>query len=355
MRRWLSVWSLSVVALVAALVLAAACTGQQEATKPQAKAAGPEVTALAVGTTADPQVGGPWIIAREKGFFAQEGLTQAEVKVFPSGPATFPAFVSGDLKGNTHAEQPMITQAAGGVKLKLVGVYADITGVHGMVGSARVKTAKDLEGKKVALQKASTMDWYTKNFCKTFACDISKVEVVNMPPAEGVTALVNGNVDGFAIWQPFFSRALQAGKDKGLHPLHYNNTSFLVGAEGPRKIHTAYSILYVAPEFLEKNPRTVDAILRALDKAVTFINNNQAETVKIFAKEYKQPEDEMDGIVRAIRYGLALNEERVKDIEGMVDLLLTEKLIKEKVEIRKDILDTAPLKRVKPEAVTVGG
>ena len=86
------------------------------------RAGGPEVTALAVGTTADPQVGGPWVIAREKGFFAQEGLTQAEVKIFPSGPATFPAFVSGDLKGNSHAEQPMLTQAAGGVRLKVAVV-----------------------------------------------------------------------------------------------------------------------------------------------------------------------------------------------------------------------------------------
>ncbi|MBI3964427.1 MAG: ABC transporter substrate-binding protein, partial [Chloroflexi bacterium] len=217
------------------------------------------------------------------------------------------------------------------------------------------KTAKDLEGKKVGLQKASTLDWYTRNFCKTFGCDIDKVEILNLPPAEGVTALVGGNIDGFAIWQPFFNRALEAGKDKGLHPLHYNNTSFLVGAEGPKKIHTAYSVFYVAPEFLEKNPRTVDAMLRVLDKSVSFMNNNKAEAVPILAKEFKQPDSEMEGIIGAVRYSLVINDERVKDIQAMADLLLQEKLIKERVDFAKTLLDTAPLKRVKPDAVPFSG
>jgi ABC-type nitrate/sulfonate/bicarbonate transport system substrate-binding protein len=321
----------------------------------EARPQAPEVTALAIGTTADPQIGGPWVVARDKGFFAQEGLTQAEVKIFPSGPATFPAFVSGDLKGNSHAEQPMITQAAGGVRLKLVGVYADITGVHGMLGSARIKAARDLEGRMVGLQKASTMEWYTKNFCKVFGCDISKVKVLNLPPAEGVTALATGNIDAFAIWQPFFNRALDAGKDKGVHPLHYKNTSFLVGAEGPKKIHTAYGIFYVSPAFLEKNPRTVEALLRVLDRAVGFINTSRAEAVKILAKEFKQREPEMEDIVGAIKYSLEISDERVKDLQAMADLLLAEKLIRERVDVPKSLLETAPLKKVKPEAVTYGG
>lgn len=347
------VWSWSFVVLITATLLTATNAQQSPAAAPMA--GGPEVTALAIGTTADPQIGGPWVVAREKGFFAQEGLTQAEVKIFPSGPASFPAFVSGDLKGNSHAEQPMLTQAAAGVRLKLVGIYSDITGVHGMLGSARVKTAKDLEGKLVGLQKASTMDWYTKNFCKVFGCDISKVKVLNLPPAEGVTALATGSIDAYAIWQPFLNRALDAGKDKGIHLLHYNNTSFLVGAEGPRKIHTAYGIFYLSPAFIEKNPRTVDALLRVLDKAVTFINTNKAEAVKILAAEFKQREADMESIVGAIKYELLISDERVKDIQGMADLLLAEKLVKDRVDFAKTLLDTAPLKRVKPEAVTYGG
>ena len=96
-------------------------------------------------------------------------------------------------------------------------------------------------------------------------------------------------------------------------------------------------------------------MLRVLDKAVNFMNNNKAEAVQILAKEFKQPEPEMDNIVGAIKYGLAINEERVKDIQATADLLLDEKLIKERVDVAKNLLDTGPLKKVKPEAVTYGG
>jgi ABC-type nitrate/sulfonate/bicarbonate transport system substrate-binding protein len=342
-------WSRSVVVLGIVGLLTA-----QPRLAPSQTAGAPEVTAVAIGVTADPQIGGPWVIAREKGYFAAEGLTRGEVKIFPSGPASFPAFVAGELQGNNSSEQAMLTQAAGGVQLKLVAVFSDITGVHGMLGSARVKTAKDLEGKAVGLQKGSSAEWYTRNFCKVFGCDISKVRILNMPPAEGVTALVNGNIDAYSGWQPFLNRALHAGKGKGLHYLHYDNTSFVVGAEGPRKIETSYGVFYVPTAFLDKNPRTVEALLRVLDKAVGFINANSAEAAKILAAEFKQSEADMQGQVRAVKYGLLIDSERVRDVQSVADLLLAEKLIKQRVDFAKTLLASGPLSRVKPDAVTYG-
>src|SRR5690242_19436680 len=142
------------------------------AVSPHAGAAPPELTAVKVGATSDPQIGGPWVIAREKGFFAQEGLTQGDVAIFPSGPASFPPFVSGDIQGDSTGDQPMLTQAAGGVPLKLVAIYSEISGVHGITGSSAIRTITDLEGKKVALQKGSTAEWYMRNTCKQLGCDI---------------------------------------------------------------------------------------------------------------------------------------------------------------------------------------
>src|SRR5262249_47283966 len=164
---------------------------------------------------------------------------------------------------------------------------------------------------------------------------------------------VNGNIDAYSSWQPFLNRALDAGKDKGIHYLHYNNTSFVVGAEGPRKIETSYGVFYVSTSFLSKNPRTVDALLRVLDRGVSFIHANRAEASKILAAEFKQTEAAMEDQVNAVKYGLLINDERVKDIQSVADLLLAEKLIKEKVDFSKTLLESAPLKRVRSDAVTV--
>jgi ABC-type nitrate/sulfonate/bicarbonate transport system substrate-binding protein len=141
-----------------------------------------------------------------------------------------------------------------------------------------------------------------------------------MPLAEGVTALVNGNIDAHSSWQPFLNRALDAGKDKDIHYLHYNNTSFVVGAEGPRKIETSYGVFYVSTAFLSKNPRTIEALLRVLERQVAFMNANKAEASRTLATEFNQGE-------------AAMGDQSKRS------------------QVR--LLEPAPLRRVRSDAVTV--
>lgn len=328
-------------ALTAAMFFAAA----QAAGAPQDK----DVTVM---TTSDVQIGGPWIVARDKGYFAQEGFTQAKVKLVSAIPVAFPAFASGQVHIMTSAEQPMITLVAANLPLKVVGIYSDMTGLHGMIADSKIKVAKDLDGKTVGVQKGSPMEWYAKNFCKVYGCDINKVNLVNMSAPEGVSALVNGSIDAYAGWQPFIDRALEAGKAQGLHMLHYNNTSFMKGSEGPRKIHTAYAIIYVDTPYLEKNPNTVEALLRILDKSIKFIKENHTEAAKMMADEYKLSEATAGRYIDGVKFFLTINNQIVNEFQGTADTLWNAKLIKKPVDFAKTALDVGPLKSVLPADVT---
>ena len=310
----------------------------------------PELTAVKIGATNDPQIGGPWVIAKEKGFFASEGLTEGDVMLFSSGPQSFPPFVSGDIQGDSSGDQPMYTQAAGGVPLKLLAIYSEISGVHGVVASSAVRSVKDLEGKSVGLPKGSTAEWYMRSLCKSVGCDTSKMKILAMAPPEGVTALVSGDIDVLSGWQPFLDRAIDAGKAKGVHFIHYNNTSYLAGAEGPKKVENAYGVFYVTTKFLASNPRTVEAMLRALDKACNFINANKSEAAKIIARVYKNDEAQMARWVSEIQFGVLVNDERLQYLQANADVLLNEKLIRQPVDV-KALFDPAPLKRVRADAV----
>ncbi len=339
---------ISVFAALTATMLFGAAQAQQA---PDSTAA-PEVKSLTVVTTSDVQIGGPWIVARDKGYFAQEGFTHVEVKLVSAVPTIFPEFASGQVHIMTSAEQPMITLVAGDIPLKVVGIYSDMTGLHGMVADSSIKVAKDLEGKTVGVQMGSPLEWYTRNFCKVFGCDITKVRLVNMSAPEGVAALVNGSIDAYAGWQPFIDRALEAGKARGLHLLHYNNTSFMKGSEGPRKIHTAYAIMYVDTPFLEKNPKTVEALLRVLDKSVKFIKSNRDEAAKMMANEYKLKEAAAARYIDGVKFFLTINNQIVNEFQGTADTLWHAKLIKKPVEFAKTALDVNPLKSVLPGDVT---
>jgi ABC-type nitrate/sulfonate/bicarbonate transport system substrate-binding protein len=313
----------------------------------------PELSGVKIGATNDPQIGGPWVIAKEKGFFASEGLTQSDVMLFSAGPQSFPPFVSGDIQGDSSGDQPMFTQAAGGVPLKLLAIYSEISGVHGVIANSSVQSVKDLEGKRVGLAKASTAEWYMRSLCEKFGCDVTKMKILAMAPPEAVAAIANGDIDVYSGWQPFLDRAIDAGKAKGVHFVHYNNTSYFKGAEGPKKVENSYGVFYVTTKFLEQNPRTVEALLRALDKACNYINANKTEAAKIIARVYKDNPAQMESWVSAIQFGILVNDERMKHLQDNADLLFKEKLIHQRLDL-KAVLDTGPLKKVKPDAVAIG-
>jgi ABC-type nitrate/sulfonate/bicarbonate transport system substrate-binding protein len=346
-RRWfLSLFSLG----VATLTAVSGTQAQQPATS-AAKA--PETKELTLITTSDVQIGGPWFVARDKGFFTEEGFTKVDVQAVSAIPTIYPRFVTGDIQVYSSAEPPTLTLSGGGVPVKVVAIYSDMTGLHGVLAGPQIKTARDLEGKKVALQKGTVMELLFQNFCRAYGCDVSKVQVISMPAPESAAALVDGSVDAVVSWQPFLGQALDAGKDKGLHYLFYDKTSFMPGTDGEhKKLHIAWAILDVAPAFLSKNPRTVDALLRVLDKSVNFIKSNPDEAAKIVAAELKLPQATARDYMNAVKYGLGIDGERVREIQTLADDLSQNKLIKNPVNFAVNILDPAPLKRVEPQLVT---
>jgi len=336
-------------------VAGSAAPGGVQAAQQVAVVSAPEVKSLTLITTSDVQIGGPWFVAHAKGFFTQEGFTDVTVEPVSAIPTIYPKFVTGAVQIYTSAEPPTLTLVGGGVPVKVVAIYSDMTGLHGLLASARVRTAKDLEDKKVGLQKGSPMEILLRNFCRTYGCDISKIEVLNMPAPESAAALVNGSVDAVVSWQPFLGQAMAAGKDKGLHFLFYDKTSFLPGTEGEhRKLHVAWAIVDVAPDFLDKNPKTIDALLRVLQKSLAFIKSNPDESAKIMAAALKLPEATARDYMNTVDYGLRIDGARVKEIQTLADDLAENKLIKSPVNFSKTVLDTAPLKRVEPSAVEYG-
>ena len=252
---------------------------------------------------------------QQKGIFTEEGLTKVDVQSVSAISTIYPRFVTGEVQVYGSAVPPTLTLAAGGVPVKVVGIYSDMTGLHGLLAGAQVKTAKDLEGKKVALQKGTVMEILLRNFCRTYGCDVSKIQVLNMPAPESAAAIVDGSVDAVVGWQPFLGNALSAGKDKGLHFLFYNKTSFMPGSEGEhRKLHIAWAILNIAPKFLSNNPNTVQALLRALDKSVRYIRANPGEAAVLVGEALKLPQSVARSYMNDVVYDLRVDKERVDEI-----------------------------------------
>ncbi|HVZ46346.1 MAG TPA: ABC transporter substrate-binding protein [Ramlibacter sp.] len=310
----------------------------------QAQPAAPDVKRLRLMTTSDVQIGGPWFVAAGKDFFKAEGFENVEIVQYPSAPPAFPAFITDDIQAMAVADQPMFALAAGGQPLSVFGIYSDMTGLHGLIGSAAVKTAKDLEGKNVALPKGSVLEFYLRRFCEAYGCDLSKVKVINMSAPEAVTALVAGSVDAAALWQPFIDRAI-AGKPE-LHMLHYQNVSRMPHAEGPKRLHNATAVLFTKQAFAKEHPSTVDALLRVLDRSMKYMAQNPKDAAALMAKALKIEPDTALRYEEAVRFGFNYTPQNLGELQSTANRLAEEKLIKRDVNFEREMLDPRPYRQL---------
>jgi ABC-type nitrate/sulfonate/bicarbonate transport system substrate-binding protein len=157
-----------------ALVLGACAPSAATPTKPQAPAAAPQAAAPAsapaaapaapspaaparpaqietikVAFAADAAIYGPYFIAMDKGYFAEEGLEIDMLKA--GGGASTPALISGDLQYSTSATSA-VSAAIQGAPLKVILTSADRVPYQMWSSTPDIRTLADLAGKPVGVQ-----------------------------------------------------------------------------------------------------------------------------------------------------------------------------------------------------------
>jgi NitT/TauT family transport system substrate-binding protein len=141
--------------------------------------------------------------------YTKEGL-DITYRLFPSGTTAFQSFnmgqgdivLSGDLPGVQY-----FFKSDGGYRIFAV-IERD---AKGYVGVARkdIKTPQDLIGKTIATRVGSTGSWFISEYLTKNGVDPSTVTVKNLDTQILPTALCQGDVAAFFIWQPVGSRTLE--------------------------------------------------------------------------------------------------------------------------------------------------
>jgi NitT/TauT family transport system substrate-binding protein len=146
--------------------------------------------------------------------YTKEGL-DITYRLFPSGTTAFQSFNMGQgdivLAGDLPSVQYFF-RADGGYRVIAV-IERD---AKGYVGVARkdIKKAQDLVGKTVATRVGSTGSWFISEYLTKNGVDPSKVTVKNLDTQILPTALCQGDIAAFFIWQPIGSRTLEICPDK---------------------------------------------------------------------------------------------------------------------------------------------
>jgi sulfonate transport system substrate-binding protein len=189
---------------------------------------------------------------------------------FLAGPQQFEAFNAGALDLATTAESPPVfAQAARGPVAYIAKTATNGALVSLVVpASSSVRTVADLKGKKVAFQKSSIGHYLLIKALEQQGLKITDVESVNLAPPDANVALAQSRIDAWFIWEPFVTRATQAGsgrvilngaKLRDTTNFYTATTTFANGH--PDVLAVFLDRLHEQEEWCEKHPRELADLL----------------------------------------------------------------------------------------------
>jgi NitT/TauT family transport system substrate-binding protein len=272
-------------------------------------------------------------VAMEKGFFRAEGL-ELETLPLAGGAPIINGVVSGDLQFGWTNVISLYQARVGGFDFKLIAGGATNVKAKNeshaiqVAKNSPVKTAKDLEGKTVAVNTLNNivhlmaMAWVDKNGGSS-----SKVKFVEVPFPQMQATLIAGKVDAISVHEPFATAAIEKGASRLLaQPWGDVLPKFLIAS------------WFASEKWLVKNKETGQAFVRAIGRGIDAIQADPEGSRAAMVKWAGLNPD------LAGKIGLPVFEKGVseKDIQATIDLTLKYKLIAKAFKARDVISDLAP-------------
>jgi len=288
------------------------------------------------------------MVAKDEGFFSQQGL-DVELKEFTAGKFALQAFLGGSVDFAVSGDVPVCLAALQGNQLRVVTQVVEKT-----VNEVRVVARKDRKTdasvsaeeyfarrkRKLATSFGGGPEFFTYNFLRHYHIEPNKVEILSQRPEDMPAAVATHSVDAISVFDPFAFIAEQKLGDTAV--------TFVAP-----DIYSELYVLNARPEQIERNPDVIEAILRALVQAETFITNNPDKSKQIMQKYTKLDSAVVDGIWKNFSFKAALNQKLIDywDAEAVWAIDTAKVRPDTKAPDFRNFVDSRFLKRVNSSAV----
>jgi len=214
----------------------------------------------------------PSLVLKKQGLIEQ-ALPGTTIKwVYSAGSSNALNFLQGNSVdfGSTAGSAALLSRANGN-PIKVVYIYEQPEWTALVVGKdSTAKDIRDLKGKKIAAQKGTDPYFFLLRTLNQAGLSQADIQYVNLPHADGRTAVERGQVDAWAGLDPHMAASeLQAGSK-----LIYRNKDF-----------NTYGFLNSREAFLQKYPETTKKVIEAYERAKKWIVDNPDQAAQILADE----------------------------------------------------------------------
>ncbi|RQS10271.1 sulfonate ABC transporter substrate-binding protein [Burkholderia sp. Bp8998] len=244
---------------------------------------------------------------------------------FPAGPQLLEALNANSIDfGYTGAPPPVFAQAAG---VRFVYVAAEPPSPHNeavfVKADSPIRSLSDLRGKKVVLQKGSSANYLLLEALKKASVRYDEIRPVYLPPADARAAFESGNVDAWAVWDPYYAAAQNSLKIRTL--------SDYTGLTPANNFYEA------TRGFAEQHADVVGTILKQLRETGLWVNEHPAETAALIAPKVGLPLPLVETWIKRVPFGAVPVDEKIIAVQQRVaDAFYGAKLIPQKLSVAEN-------------------
>ena len=294
------------------------------------------LTPMTIATGVDPAFS-QFYVAKEGGLFAKNGL-DVTINTGPSGSAMVPFLINNqvhsaygsDLAGviNHNVDNNIVVVADGTYLLKWLSVVG--RNIPDMAG---------LKGKRVGVAKGTGGEIFWDRVLAKLKLNPADYQIVDIEAPEMVAAIERGDIDAFATWEPWPTRAL----------INVKGTKILQDAEG---IYNNINFVYMNRTWIEKNEDTAVRFVRALVEANDLIEKDRPAATAMVSKFLKLPIELTRELMPKIEYDMTLTDRSIATIKISEDQLRSQGKMKTPLDYARYIYPDL-LKKVRPESVKI--
>jgi NitT/TauT family transport system substrate-binding protein len=240
---------LCVLACLALLLMVGGCTREPE-------------TALRIGTNV--WIGSePLYLARELGRLDPAAVQLVE---YPSASEVLRAYRNQAIDGMVISMDELFGLAVDGLQPRIILVVDVSHGADVVVGRRDMRTMHDLKGKSVAVESSALGAFVLSRALALNGMQASDVNVVHLESNEQPSAFEKGQVDAAVTFDPYRAQFLRAG-----------GKTLFDSTQIPGEI---VDLLAVRSTVIEKQPKTVQALLTGWFGAIDYMNSDPKDAAR---------------------------------------------------------------------------
>jgi NitT/TauT family transport system substrate-binding protein len=291
---------------------------------------------MTIATGVDPSFS-QFYVAKEGGLFDKNGL-DVTINTGPSGSAMVPFLINDQVNAAYGSDLAGVVNH--NVDPKIVAVADGCLLVDWQSLVARnIDNLDGLKGKKLGIAKGTGSEIYWSAVVAKYKLNPADYTIVDIEAPEMVAAIERGDIDAFAVWEPWPTRTLRSVK----------GTKVLLGSKGLLQNRT---FVYMNRGWISKNEDIAERFMRSLVEANDLILKDQPKAAVMVGKFLSMPSGLAEELMPKLAYNMYWRDESLGVVEASVQLVQKKGAMKGPFDYQ-GYIDTDLLKKVRPDAVTM--